>query len=246
MTERGAGVAADALFAEVLRVGERRPLAREVLAGPLEEPVLVAVLRRAVPAAFLEEVATTKPWSERTRVLAAVVMSPRAPRALCLRLVGSLSWRELADVAAAMRLPAAVRARAESLLGDQLADMRLGDRMALARLATPTVLPRLLADAELRVVEVALLNPRLREEDLVRAVRSEGVPLVLVEGVAASVRWRGAYAVRLALVLQPRTPLALALQQISSLVPRDLQRVASETALRPLVRAAAAGLLGEG
>jgi hypothetical protein len=44
-------------------------------------------------------------------------------------------------------------------------------------------------------------------------------------------------------VLQPRTPLPLALQQISSLVPRDLRRVAEEAALRPLVRAAALQVL---
>jgi hypothetical protein len=241
--ERGVGAAADALFAEALRAGERRALAREVLAGPLEEPVLVAVLRRAVPSAFLEELAATRPWSERGRVLAAVVMSPRAPRPLCLRLVGALSWRELADVAATMRLPAAVRFRAESLLRDSLGDMRLGDRIALARVATASVLSSLLVDGDLRIVEAALLNPRLREEDLVRAVRRDDVPRALVEGAAGSPRWRDSYAVRLALVLQPRTPLALALLQISSLVPRDLQRVAAETALRPLVRAAASGVL---
>jgi hypothetical protein len=50
--------------------------------------------------------------------------------------------------------------------------------------------------------------------------------------------------VRLALVLQPRTPLALALQHISSLVPRDLRRVGEEASLRPLVRAAALEVLG--
>jgi hypothetical protein len=218
-------------------------LARGLLAVPIEEPVLVAVLRRAVPAAFLEELAATRPWSERGRVLAAVVMSPRAPRALCLLLVGALAWRELADVAATMRLPGAVRARAESLLVDGLADMRLGDRITLARLATPAVLPLLLGDADPRVAEAALLNPRLREEDLVRALRRDDVPRALVEAAAASPRWRDAYAVRLALVLQPRTPLALALQQISSLVPRDLQRVGADATLRPLVRAAAAGVL---
>jgi len=174
-----------------------------------------------------------------------VVMSPRAPRTLCLRLVGALSWRELADVAATMRLPGAVRSRAESLLRDGLADIRLGDRITLGRLATPALLPLLLADADARVVEAALLNPRLREEDLVRALRRDDVLPALAAAAAGSPRWHDAYAVRLALVLQPRTPLALALQQISSLVPRDLQRVAAEAALRPLVREAAAGVLDE-
>jgi len=49
--------------------------------------------------------------------------------------------------------------------------------------------------------------------------------------------------VQLALVLQPRTPLAFALPRVLLLVPRDLRRVAFDTTLRPLVRAAAREVL---
>jgi len=235
----------DALFSQALAAGESRPRAREVLARAPDEQVLASALRRAVPAAFLEEVASTRPWSERPRVLARVVLSPRAPQALSLRLVSGLYWRDLAEVAATARVPAAVRSRAESLLRDGLGDMRLGDRVTLARLATPALLPALLADTERQVTESTLLNPRLREEDLVAALRREDARAVLVEATVSSSRWATNYAVRLALVLQPRTPLPLALQQISSLVPRDLRRVAEEAALRPLVRAAAQEVLAE-
>ena len=235
--------AVDGLFAAALAAGESRPRAREVLTGALDEQVLASALRRAVPAAFLEEVASTRPWSERPRVLARVVLSPRAPQALSLRLVSGLYWRDLAEVAATARVPAAVRSRAESLLRDGLGDMRLGDRVTVARLATPALLPALLADSERQVTESTLLNPRLREEDLVAALRREDARTVLVEATVASSRWATNYAVRLALVLQPRTPLPLALQQISSLVPRDLRRVAEEAGLRPLVRAAAREVL---
>jgi hypothetical protein len=235
--------AVDALFAEALRAGESRPRAREALARAGDEQVLAAVLRRAVPVSFLEEVASARPWSERPRVLARVVLNPRAPRALSLRIVSALYWRDLADVAATPSVPAAVRLRAESLLRDGLLDMRLGDRITLARLATPALLPALLAATERQVADSALVNPRLREDDLVTALRREAVTPALVEAAAGSPRWASNYAVRLALVLQPRTPLPLALQQISSLVPRDLRRVAEEPGLRPLVQAAALGVL---
>jgi hypothetical protein len=235
--------AVDALFAEALRAGESRPRAREALAQARDEQVLAATLRRAVPVAFLEEVAAAWPWSERPRVLARVVLSPRAPQPLSLRLVASLYWRDLADVAATPRVPAAVRSRAESILRDGLPDMRLGDRITLSRLATPALLPLLLADGERQVAESTLVNPRLREEDLVAALRKDHVSIALVEAVVRSSRWAANYAVRLTLVLQPRTPLAIALQQISSLVPRDLRRVAGEAVLRPLVRAAALEVL---
>jgi len=235
--------AADQLFVEALRAGESRGAARAVVERIQDEQVLTAVLRRAVPVAFLEEVAARRPWCERPRVLARVVLHPRAPRSLSLRLVAALYWRDLADVAATARVPAAVRFRAESILEDGLADMRLGDRVTLARLATAALTPALLADADRRVVEAALVNPRLREEDLVAAVRKGDVKPALLEAVAASSRWAANYAARLGLVLQPRTPLPLALLQLSSLVARDLRRVAADTTLRPLVRAAAREVL---
>jgi hypothetical protein len=97
----------------------------------------------------------------------------------------------------------------------------------------------MLADPEPRVAESSLLNPRLREEDLLLALRAAAAPRALLEAAAASPRWRESYAVRLALVLQPRTPLALALGQISSLLPHDLERVALTQGLLPLLQAAA-------
>jgi hypothetical protein len=121
--------------------------------------------------------------------------------------------------------------------------MRLGDRVTLARLATPPLIPLLLADAERKVTEATLVNARLREEDLVTALRREDVRPALIEAVAASQRWQTSYAVKLALVLQPKTTLAFALPRILSLVPRDLRRIAFDTTLRPLVRAAAREVL---
>jgi hypothetical protein len=235
--------AVDALFARALAAGESPARARALLADCGDETLVAAVLRRAVPLAFLDAVASVSPWSERPRVLARVVLNPRAPRALAQRLVGALYWRDLAEVAATPRLAASVRARAESLLRDGLADMRLGERITLARLATLALLPLLLADAEPRVVEAALLNARLREEDLVAALRREDVRPPLVSATAECPRWQPSYAVKLALVLQPKTPLPFALQRISSLVPRDLARVAADGTLRPLVRAAAQEVL---
>ncbi len=243
MNAERATAAVDALFAAALAAGENRTRARELIAGCADESVLATVLQRAVPVAFLEAVAGVSPWSERPRLLARVVLNPRAPRVLSQRLVAALYWRDLAEVAATARIVAAVRARAESLLKDGLADMRLGDRVTLARLATPALIPLLLADAERRVTEAVLVNSRLREEDLTAALRREEVRPALVEAVAASQRWQRSYAVMLVLVLQPKTPLALALPRLISLVPRDLRRVASDMTLRPLVRAAAQELL---
>ncbi|HET9298606.1 MAG TPA: hypothetical protein VFO11_01600, partial [Candidatus Polarisedimenticolaceae bacterium] len=151
----------DALYAEVLGAGGSTARIREVLRlqAP-EEGTLRALLRRPVAVPFLEHLGKTPPWSERPGVLGAVVLNPRAPRSLSLRLVGSLYWRDLADVAATPRVDGAVRARAEAILEDRLPELRLGERITLARLATPALLRSLLADPEAKVLEVALRNPR--------------------------------------------------------------------------------------
>jgi hypothetical protein len=230
----------DALFAAVLAAGEDPRQARAALeAAPRDRIVLSALLRRAVPLRFLEMLATTPPWSEDQRLLGSVVLSPRASRALALRLVGSLFWRDLADVAASPRVTAAARVRAEALLLDHMADLRLGDRITLAKIATPPVLAHLLDDADPRVVEAALINARLREEDLAGALRKDTVTRGLIEGIAASSRWRDKYSLRLAIVLQPRSPLGVALAQVTSLLPGDLVRVAADETLAPLVQLAA-------
>jgi hypothetical protein len=234
------GPGVDALFADVLQAGEHALRVREFLSrGELDESLLIALVRRPVPLRLLELVAVTEPWSERPTVLGAVVLNARTPRPLALRLLPSLYWRDLADAAANPRLQAAVRVRAEALLKERLPDLRLGERITLGRIATSALLGPLLADADPKVVRGALHNPRLREENLRLALRDSRVSIALIEEAAGSSRWREAYGVRLDLVLQPRTPLAIALAQISSLVPRDLRRVAEAPGLRPLVQAAA-------
>ncbi len=238
--KRDAGPGVDALFADLLKAGESLPRIREVLAQRDPDDVaLIALLRRAVPLRLLEHLGSVPPWSERRRVLGAVVLNPKTPRTLGLRLVGALYWHDLAEVAASPRLASGLRVRAEGLLGERLPDLRLGDRISLARLATPPVLVALLGDAEPMVARSALLNPRLREADLLVAVRRDTATRALLEETAASPRWREAYAVRLALALQTRTPLSVALGQLSALSVRDLLRVARTPELKPLLQAAA-------
>jgi len=237
-------VAADALHQKVLKAGENTRLLQDLLDEAMpDEAILVSLLRRSVPVRLLEVVGTRKPWCDRALLLAQVVLHPKSPRSLSLRLLPALYWRQLADVAAAHQVPAAVRVRAEASLKDQLRDLRLGERVTLARVATPPLLEPLLAEGEPRVLEVLLNNPRLREDALLVAVRRKDVKGAVLEAVAASPRWSERYFVRLELVLQPKTPLPLALLQLSSLVKRDLARVAAATSLRPLVQAAAARLL---
>jgi len=96
------------------------------------------------------------------------------------------------------------------------------------------------------VLAPLLDNPRLREQDLLAALRRSDLSLALIQAVAGSARWSERYYVRLELVLQAKTPLSIAMLQLSSLVKRDLVRVAEARGLKPLVQVAAQRLLGAG
>src|SRR5262245_53070681 len=115
--EPAAERAVDVLFKLLLEAGEDLPRLRAILVErDPDELTLVGVLRRAVPVRLLELLGTQSPWSERTRVLGAIVRNPRAPHALALRLVPALFWRDLAEVAAHPVLPGPLRVRAEGAL----------------------------------------------------------------------------------------------------------------------------------
>ena len=231
----------DRAWADLLRAGPAPAAMKEVLARCGEDHVLlVTLLRRAVPLPFLELIASTPPWSEDHRLLASVVLSPRATRPLGLLLVGSLQWRDLADVAASPRVAVAVKLRAEAMLKDQILELRLGEKITLAKMATPPVLMLLLGDKDEKVVEAGLINARLREEDLLTLVRADIPSRTLLEGIVASSRWSDRYAIRLAIALHPRAPVALALGQLSALTTKDLARVAEAPGLTPIVQVAAA------
>ncbi|MGE0456382.1 MAG: hypothetical protein AB7O37_21185 [Vicinamibacteria bacterium] len=222
--------------------GELQTLLRE------REPdaaTLLALLRRPVPVALLELVATRPPFCEERRVLGAVAANPRTPPRLSLRLLPDLYWRDQAEVARNLALPPAVRSRADSLLQDGLAELRLGDRLTLARLATPILLRALLRDADPRVIDAGLECPRLSESELTQAIARKDAPARLMERVAASTRWGESYAVRLALVAQPRTPLGVALAQLTGLDRRDLLRIGDSPGLLPLLQAAALRVVTE-
>ena len=234
----------DRIHAEIVQAGESAAAVATLMAG--REPpdnVMLALLRRALPKRFLEYVARTEPWASRTLVLTAVVTNPRVDTALSLRLLPQLPWRALATVSATPWVNGVVKVRADALLTEMLTDLKLGERIALGRIAGRSIAARLLADRDAKVLDATLANPRLLPDDLLRAINGAAPPRLLLEAISASPRWRELYAVRLALVLQPRTPLALALAHLSALTPRDLARVAASGSLTPLVCAAAQRVL---
>jgi hypothetical protein len=121
--------------------------------------------------------------------------------------------------------------------------LTLGERKALARRPTRKAMEKLFADPHPVVIRTLLQNPKVVEDDVLRlAARRPNDPAVLTE-VAGSPRWAHRVKVRIAIVLNPATPPAIAIPLLALLVRPELKLVADAADLAPALRAAAHDLL---
>jgi hypothetical protein len=102
---------------------------------------------------------------------------------------------------------------------------------------------KLFADPHPMVIRTLLGNPKVVEDDVVRLTARRPVdPDVLAE-VARSPRWAHRVRVRMAIVLNPDTPLELSIPLLALLVRPELELVSGASSLAPTLRAAALDLL---
>lgn len=115
--------------------------------------------------------------------------------------------------------------------------LTLGERKALARRPDREMLERLLRDPHPDVIRQLLANPRLTEDDVLSiAARRPCRPDVLQQ-IARTPRWAHRPRLRVALVLNPDTPLDVAAPLVGLLVRQELRLVATSTTVAPAVRA---------
>ena len=157
------------------------------------------------------------------------------------------------DAVARLFLDASPNAPSDAELAKALAPQRplrprgraltLGERKSLARSHARDALVLLTKDPHPDVVAILLDNPHLVEEDVVRiAAARPGVGPALAR-VAEHERWSTRYPVRRALVLNPATPLHLAVRLATTLRPADLRELAADPLVAAPIRTHAAQLL---
>ncbi len=206
----------------------------------LDESCLVLLLRnREVAPPLLERISRDPRWARLYEVRKGLVRHPRAPLQLARRLVHHLRWRDLAEVAAEAPVHPAVRRQAEELLKVRMAELALGERISLARIASRGLIQALRHSAEGPVLEALLGNSRLVELDAVTIARGEKAPAAVLRKLAAHPTWGRRHAVRLALVTNPRAPVAVALGVLRRLSRQDLRRLAKDSRVPKIVRVGA-------
>jgi hypothetical protein len=115
--------------------------------------------------------------------------------------------------------------------------LTLGERKSLARRPDREQMERLLRDPHPDVIRQLLGNPKLTEDDVLRlAARRPCRPDVLTE-IARSPRWLHRPRIRVAMILNPDTPLDVAAPLVALLVRQELHLVATSPTVAPALRA---------
>jgi hypothetical protein len=115
--------------------------------------------------------------------------------------------------------------------------LTLGERKSLARRTDRDMMARLLLDPHPEVIFRLLRNPRLTEDDVVRLAAKRPCRADVLAEIARSEKWMHRTRVRLAVVLNPSTPVSIAGPIVSLLMRQELKMVLESTHVAPSVRA---------
>jgi hypothetical protein len=103
----------------------------------------------------------------------------------------------------------------------------LGERKSFARKRGRDIIARALADPNASVIRILLDNPALTESDVVRLCARRPMLPDIAREVFRNLRWIARYDVKMAIVLNPYSPVDISLQLVSQLKSQDLRRVVS-------------------
>ncbi|HEX9983076.1 MAG TPA: hypothetical protein VGF69_07420 [Thermoanaerobaculia bacterium] len=149
----------------------------------------------------------------------------QTPLAQAMKFIHYLYWFDLVRLSIDVKVPAQVRRAIDQQLLKGIEKLGIGERVATARRCSPALIQAFLFDREPRVLESLLVNQRLREEDVLHLAGSPNATPEQLLLLSADRRWAFRYAVRKALVLNPRTPRSAAASQLRFLSKRDLRDI---------------------
>ena len=205
----------------------------DVLFALLKNPTLaetdIALLlaRNNLPAALIEEICQRREWLKTYAIKKALAGHPHTPRLVTMRLLRELYLMDLVQIALLPGVSAELKRNAEDQLNTRLPQLPLGQKITLGRRGPARVAGLLLAEGHPLVVPVALDNSHLTAAQVLKVLARESVPESVVHAIAQHRKWSCDYNVRLALVRNPATTLAVSLSYLPELTVSDLSELAA-------------------
>ncbi len=171
---------------------------------------------------------------------------PQIAQVHAMKFLSTLFWRDLMETGLSLQVSPVVRRAADRQLVNRLPGLAVGEKRSIARRASHGVLIHLRFDPQAQVISAFLENPRMTQGLLLPLVSSDKAAPGILRLVAENPRWGVLYAIRQALVRNPRTPPAVATRLLVGLKKADRQAVARDPRLSPAVRQKARRMMGDG
>ena len=205
-------------LAEVVRSTSPEVLTEAASDPALTEDLALVLLKQSdLPTQVLDRLSRNSGVMKSRKVRLALVEHPRTPRHISVPMVRHLFTFDLMQVALTPAVPADIRMAAEESLINRLERLSQGERLSLARRASGRVAGVLLLDAEPRVINAALENPRLTESAVIKALLRRDVSAAFVGAVCRHSKWSPRREIRMTLLRNEKTPLSRALEFSRSL-----------------------------
>ena len=104
--------------------------------------------------------------------------------------------------------------------------LNVSEKIKLALLGNKEARDILLKDSNKLVSSTVLKNPKITEDEIVKVVNSRSVADDILRQVANNKEWLKKYPVKLGMVNNPKTPLAVAMRLMTQLNGKDIQHLA--------------------
>ncbi len=213
--------------------------------GMNEDLTLSLLARRDLPAVVIEALVKNPSVMKHRKVITAIVGHPRTPRHVSLPMVRMLYVFELMQVALTPAVAPDIKRAGEDQIVLRLETISAGERLTLAKQGSNRVAEVLLCDPEARIVEAALLNPRMTEASVVQALGREHAPAHFVEQASRHPKWSLRREVQLALLKSEHTPLARVLAFMQAFSTQTLRDILKHSRLPASVKMYLMEELGE-
>jgi len=123
--------------------------------------------------------------------------------------------------------------------------MGVGEKIQLAMRGSREVRNLLLKDTNKEVVKTVMQNPKMTESEVELIAMNRNISEEILRTIGSRREWMKNYAVTLALVTNPKTPIGVSVSQIPRIRKSDLVKFEKNRNLPEAVRAAAKGLLAK-
>lgn len=120
-------------------------------------------------------------------------------------------------------------------LAVRLQSMTVNEKIKLALIGDAEARRLLIRDPSREVQMAIMKNPRLTESEVISIANSRSTSEEMVRAILSNRDWYKIYAVRLALVKNPKTPFSQAIRMVGGLASHDLKLLAKSKSISPAV-----------